>query len=306
MNNRSYEQKYKKRKNIQGKKEKMKKRRYQKRAKRIKKIIIYAVFISIFFLMKKEISFWFNKIITNKDHHEIGTPEKRSEQEVYNQLSKLAQKDKKVAAIYKAREQYPVELLSMLVNNPEMTDFVYNYPEAEEENIGNFTGEDLNKKFPLLLQWDERWGYASYGDSIIAIAGCGPTSLSMVILSLTCNEDATPYQLAQYSVENGYYVNGTGTSWNLMTDGVRSFGLIAEELPLSENTMKQELDKGHPIICAMGVGDFTTSGHFIVIYGYDANGFQINDPNCIGRSKKSWDYETISTQIRNLWAYSVL
>ena len=33
---------------------------------------------------------------------------------------------------------------------------------------------------PLFLQWDERWGYRSYGGDFLAVTGCGPTALSMV------------------------------------------------------------------------------------------------------------------------------
>lgn len=46
---------------------------------------------------------------------------------------------------------------------------------------------------PLLLQWDERWGYKNYGDNIMAINGCGPTCLSMVVSYLKQNGQYHPY-----------------------------------------------------------------------------------------------------------------
>ena len=46
---------------------------------------------------------------------------------------------------------------------------------------------------PLLLQWDERWGYRYYGDQMMAINGCGPTCLSMVVSYLTQNGRYHPY-----------------------------------------------------------------------------------------------------------------
>ncbi len=39
------------------------------------------------------------------------------------------------------------------------------------------------------------------------------------------------------------------------------------------------LAAGVPLICAMGPGDFTGNGHFIVVTGYDGEGFSIRDPN---------------------------
>ena len=63
---------------------------------------------------------------------------------------------------------------------------------------------------------------------------------------------------------------------------------------------------GRLIICILGPGDFTTTGHFIVLTGVDENGgIIVNDPNSIINSKKSWDIEQLMHQIRNLWSYAV-
>lgn len=87
-----------------------------------------------------------------------------------------------------------------------------------------------------------------------------------------------------------------------MTEGARHFGLYSEELGLSESAMKSALDAGGMIILALGPGDFTTEGHFILVYGYGDNGFRLNDPNSMERSNRSWTYTELSKQIRNLWA----
>ena len=52
----------------------------------------------------------------------------------------------------------------------------------------------------------------------------------------------------------------------------------------------------------MGPGDFTTTGHFIVLVGYENGKIKVNDPNSIKNSEKEWTYEQIKDQIRNLWA----
>lgn len=201
------------------------------------------------------------------------------------------------------RTLYPETMLEVLENNPELLDFVANYPDAEPVVTGGLTKKETKEDYPLFLQWDARWGYAPYGDDNIGLSGCAPACLSMVIFSLTRNEEATPDAVAAFSTENGYYVEGTGTAWALMTDAAARYGVSAEELSLDEGLMKSRLDSGHMIICSMGPGDFTTTGHFIVLYGYNEEGFLVNDPFSRRRSSKVWDFETIRYQIRNMWVY---
>lgn len=224
--------------------------------------------------------------------------------ELEEKLAMMAADNEEIAAIYANREQYPEELLAALAGNPEMTDFVAGYPDAEKKATGGFSEEELEAESPLLLQWDSRWGYASYGDSNIGIAGCAPTCLSMVILSLTGNAEATPDALADYSMRNGHYVEGIGTAWTLLSDGAKEYELTVKELGLDEDEMKTCLNRGGLIICSMRPGDFTTTGHFIVLYDYDANGFYVHDPNSRIRSDRQWSFEDIKYQIKNIWGYT--
>ena len=68
--------------------------------------------------------------------------------------------------------------------------------------------------------------------------------------------------------------------------------------------MKQALDNHCPIIAVVGPGDFTYSGHFIVITGYTAQGFTVSDPNSPENSEKYWNFGQLKGQIKNLWAMS--
>lgn len=224
--------------------------------------------------------------------------------ELEEKLALLAADNEEIAAIYATREQYPEELLAALAGNPEMAAFVAGYPDAEKKATGGFSEEELEAESPLLLQWDSRWGYASYGDSNIGIAGCAPTCLSMVILSLTGNAEATPDALADYSMRNGHYVEGIGTAWTLLSDGAKEYGLTVKELGLDEDEIKNCLSRGGLVICSMRPGDFTTSGHFIVLYDYDASGFYVHDPNSRIRSDKQWSFADIKYQIKNIWGYT--
>ena len=201
--------------------------------------------------------------------------------------------------------EYPDYMIELLEQNSETLEFVLEYPENKDKNFTIDLSEYKNaKKVPLLLQWDKRWGYTPYGSGIIATSGCGPTCLSMVAVYLLNDTDLNPLYMANFSEVSGYCIWGNGSSWTLMSEGAQKLGLKAEEIPLDENIIAGKLKEGNPIICAMGAGDFTSSGHFIVLTEYVDGGFMVNDPNSIKNSNKIWYYEDIKGQFRNLWAMS--
>ena len=69
--------------------------------------------------------------------------------------------------------------------------------------------------------------------------------------------------------------------------------------------MTDALEAGHPVILALGKGDFTTTGHYIVLTGYQDGAFTVNDPNSPIRSAQTWTYEQLEGQIRNIWEISL-
>lgn len=234
---------------------------------------------------------------------QVDKPVQRSYYEVLEKLKEMSKENAIVGEILKNTDLYPDKLLEALANNPEMADFVRGYPESNGKATGGLTEAEMEQDFPLFLQWDPRWGYAPYGDnSNIAVSGCGPVSLSMALYYLTGDETLTPDKLASFSMENGYYVSGTGTAWALITDVPLKYGIGVTQPGIEEQAMKQELDKGNVLIASMKPGDFTASGHFLVIYGYDKDGFKVNDPNCVARSRQSWSFDKIGRQIKSLWS----
>ena len=197
---------------------------------------------------------------------------------------------------------YPDELLELLLRNPETLSYVQNYPEHKDDPPATDVGPVTLGQFPLLIQWDARWGYTQYGDGMLGLTGCAPTVLSMAICGLTGDNTQTPNVVAAYAQAAGYYVDGVGSSWTLISEGCGHFGLNARELPLAYNTMVRALEDGQPIVCSVRAGDFTTAGHFILITGVENGKFQINDPNRHANSEQLWDYDRLSPQISNLWA----
>lgn len=233
---------------------------------------------------------------TNDDFIETGD-------EFTDLLYSLSKKDKRVKKIIDKRDEYPKEILTMLSKDINKLDYVLNYNEKKGNVFSNNIGKVKKGEYPLLLQYDERWGYGYYGDLVVATDGCGPTVISMLVAGLTGRNDVTPYTVSKYAEENGFYDIGSGTSWRIMTDGVLEYGIYGKELPLDKNIMINELEQNHPIVLCMGPGDFTDVGHFILITGIKNGKFIVNDPNSLDRSKKLWSYEQIENQIRNLWVF---
>ncbi len=199
---------------------------------------------------------------------------------------------------------YPSNLLSVAEKNPEMAQFVMEYPIKKDISydidLADCSSED---SVPLFMQWDQRWGYKSYAGNIMGLSGCGPTCLSMVAVYLTGNTDLDPAWMADFSTENGYAVDGDGTAWSLMLEGGKKLGFDAEELAMDDNAIISNLKSGNPIICMVGPGDFTDGGHYIVMTGYKDGMVMINDPNSRVNSEKLWKLSEIEYQFKNLWVY---
>ena len=201
---------------------------------------------------------------------------------------------------------YPEELIKDLKRNPEILEFVWGYLTAKPQAAGGITEAEKPQPVPLLLQWDARWGYVPYGKHNIGISGCGPTCLSMVLYSLTGDKSLTPDFLAQRAMNEGYYVDGVGTSWSFLTNVCKDYGVKAALTEIiTPEKIKEYTDAGGLIICSMGPGDFTDTGHFIVIRGISDTGkILINDPFSKANTEKEWEYETVATQMKQSWAYT--
>lgn len=235
--------------------------------------------------------------------YRLEKPVMREGDAIRERILELSREYPEFQEIYDNFDSYPEPLMAALGNNPDMIDFVKGYLTEEPTVKGGITEEELSQAFPLFIQWDSRWGYVHYGDDTIAQSGCAPTCISMVAVALTGDSSSTPDKVAAYAEANGYYQANVGTSWSVMTEGARAFGIRGEELSLNKNTIFRELENGNPVICSVRPGNFTASGHFIVLVGVKDGKLIVNDPNSTIRSSMLWEYEDIEGQIKNLWVF---
>ena len=195
-------------------------------------------------------------------------------------------------------------LIHPIGHNPELTEFESHYPDSIGHFADTIMPEEISGMIPHFLQWDPRWGYAPYGDNVIGLSGCAPTCVSMVMIWLTGDPTYTPKYVADYATNNDYYIEGNGTKWSFFTEGVAGLGITGYDLKLKKRAVYKSLKHGNPIICSMYPGDFTTSGHFIVLSGIENDSIRLLDPNSRQRSTRLYSFKELEWQIHHLWAFS--
>ena len=143
-------------------------------------------------------------------------------------------------------------------------------------------------------QLDSRWADKPYGTDTIGGYACGPTSIAMVVSSLT-NTSIDPVQMSKWSYDNGYWCKGSGSYHALIPGAAKAFGLNVEGCSATESQrIVDALSSGKLVVAIMTKGHFTSSGHFIVLRGVTEEGkILVADPASNKRSKQEWDFSII-------------
>ena len=198
-------------------------------------------------------------------------------------------------------EAYPESILELLERNPETLEFVLHYPLDYGKTVSADLSEYETENVPLFLQWDRQWGYMDYGNDVAALTACGPVCLSMAAYYLTEDPAMSPDNVIRFAINNGYCAPGDGSYWSLMDQGAAELGLDGIMVEINRQNVTENLEAGWPIICVVGPGDFTSSGHFILLAGLEDGQIRINDPNSLENSRRLWNYEEIEDQILGMW-----
>jgi hypothetical protein len=148
-------------------------------------------------------------------------------------------------------------------------------------------------------QLDAKYNDEPYGTDKIGTHGCGPTSLAIVVSSLTA-QTVDPVQMAEWSVANGGWAQEQGSYHSLIPNAARAFGLNVQGNVQNEpQKIIDALSSGKLVVAIMGKGHFTSSGHFIVLRGVTADGkILVADPASHSRSQKEWDFQLILNEAR--------
>lgn len=115
-------------------------------------------------------------------------------------------------------------------------------------------------------QGDGAWNQNGY---CIAKAGCGPTSMAVVITSLT-GKWVTPLDTAIWGYQHGFY-SREGSAHEMIPAMAAAYGLRCQGVGTDYQAIKKALKAGKSVVCLMGPGYFTRGGHFMVLVAIDNN-----------------------------------
>ncbi len=208
----------------------------------------------------------------------------------------------------------PLSFLSSWLIGDEVTlveefqkDYGYNqvigiYDTDYEESYGtNYEGVTFTSGATAVAyynQLDERWADKPYGKTgTIGSSGCGPTSMSIVVSTLT-EKSVDPPHMADWAYKNGYRCEGNGSYHSLIPAAARNWGLTVKD-KLTAQGIVDALSNGKLVVAIMAKGHFTKGGHYIVLRGITEDGkILVADPASVSRSNQEWDLSIILNEAR--------
>ena len=167
-------------------------------------------------------------------------------------------------------------------------------------------------------QNDSKWGslpYAVDGEkSTIKSAGCGPTALADCLAAIV-SPYIDPVTLASWARQHNYKVKASGTSYNFFTPCAASYGVKVKRINTANiygnpnnaihAQILAELQSGNWIIACMGKGNWTSSGHYVVAYGFEGGYVYINDPASTKANRLRNTWELFKSQVKYYWVVEV-
>ena len=167
------------------------------------------------------------------------------------------------------------------------------YSGATIPSLGNVRFTDGVTDVVYFNQLDQQYANKPYGTDNIGGYGCGPTSMSIVVSSLT-DDIVDPVEMAEWAYKNGGWCSKSGSYHSLIPNAAKAWGLPVEGCTASEpQRILDALGSGKLVVAIMTKGHFTSGGHFIVLRGVKGGQILVADPASYKRSEKSWDLSII-------------
>ena len=172
----------------------------------------------------------------------------------------------------------------------------------------------MNTQPVSYLQTDPRWGsldYSAKGEkTTIRASGCGPTAMAMV-LATWADPAINPKTECAWALANGFKAPHQGTYYGYFEAAGRRFGLKTYRLNYANlygndrsayhAQARDAIDRGDLVIACMGKGNWTSSGHYVLVWKVDGDTIYINDPasTLARRTRGSW--ALFKQQVKYYW-----
>lgn len=177
-------------------------------------------------------------------------------------------------------------------------DGMFQYTDLTNEipSLGDIRFTDGATEVVYFNQLDKRYADKPYGTDNIGGYACGPTSMAIVVSSLT-SDTVDPVEMSKWAYENGYWCSKSGSYHTLIPGAAKAWGLPVEGCTASEpQRIVDALSKGKLVVALMTKGHFTKSGHFIVLRGAQDGQILVADPASYNRSQKLWDLSIVLSE----------
>lgn len=172
----------------------------------------------------------------------------------------------------------------------------------------------MNEKPVSYLQTDPRWknlDYSAPGEkTTIGASGCGPTAMAMV-LATWVDQKITPVTECEWALAHGFKAPRQGTYYGYFESAGVRHGLTVQRLNYTtlygnsksscHTKAKAALDAGDLVIACMGKGNWTSSGHYVLVYGINGDVVYINDPASTKKTRTQGSYSLFKQQTKFYW-----
>ena len=164
------------------------------------------------------------------------------------------------------------------------------------------------------LQTNPRWkdkDYSAKGEkTTIGASGCGPTAMAMV-LATWADPKVDPVTECAWALAHGYKAPHQGTYYGYFKPAAARYGLKCAMLngaSIYGNSKsayhaqaKKALDAGGLVIACMGKGNWTSSGHYVLVWKIDGDTIYINDPASTLPRRTRGSYALFRQQVKYYW-----
>ena len=172
----------------------------------------------------------------------------------------------------------------------------------------------MNERPVSYLQTDPKWSgldYSATGEkTTIGASGCGPTAMAMV-LATWADPAVTPKTECAWALKHGYKAPRSGTYYGYFEPAGARYGLEVTRLNYSNlygnaasayhAQVRDALERGDLVIACMGKGNWTSSGHYVLVYAIEAGTVFINDPASTKAARTKGSYELFRKQVKYYW-----
>ena len=190
--------------------------------------------------------------------------------------------------------------------------FLFGKGGSTSESMGKGDNGSSSSTYPSRLnnftyysQGDPRWNKETIGGTTVKRAGCGPTSMSMIVSELT-GKPHTPDEFVKDAYAKGHW-SKNGAQWTLFKYFADKYNLPYQEAG-SYSRFQEFAAAGIPQAVSGRTNGatgtpFTSGGHIITVLGTDGNGnYIVNDPVSPARSKL-YPEDKIKVGWRNSWGF---